>query len=167
MRFADYATRGYVGVFERLEQAAAADVIIKCAEAGPFEHLLESAVPEVRKVGGVVAHLDWDAPATLGRMRRDPGDPLLAPLPEYDLVLMAGGGLSEAVAFRALGARECLPLWSLFDPVTRQIVPPAPEPPAGEGGMAVTLHHVMALEWAFAQALAVRAQRPPAVKCGM
>jgi spore maturation protein CgeB len=62
--------------------------------------------------------------ATLARMERDPGDPLRALLPTFDLLLTSGGGEPVVRRFEALGARECIPLYHALDPATHHPVPP-------------------------------------------
>jgi spore maturation protein CgeB len=73
-----------------------------------------------------VAFWDVDAPATLERLRRDPGDPLRALLPDYDIVLTYGGGEPVRSAYHALGARLCAPIYNALDPDDHHPVPPAP-----------------------------------------
>ena len=112
MRMVNYPAQGYIGLFECLEEAASADVIIKISGAGAFDHLLDVAALEVRKPGGIAVFMDLDPHATLDRVRRDPADQMLSAIPEYDLILAAGGSATLISAFLALGARECILLGS-------------------------------------------------------
>ncbi|MFW6058882.1 MAG: CgeB family protein [Phycisphaeraceae bacterium] len=102
------------------------DVIIKCSGVGIYDELLESAVLERRRPGQVVAFWDVDAPATLDRMQRDPEDSLRRLVEAYDLVLTYGGGEPVVKAYRALGARDCVPIYNAVDPRTHYPVPAEP-----------------------------------------
>jgi spore maturation protein CgeB len=69
---------------------------------------------------------DVDAPATLDRMQQNPADPLRPCIPAYDLILTYGGGDPVVNAYRALGARQCVPIYNALDPATHYPVPPDP-----------------------------------------
>src|SRR5512146_1445294 len=109
-----------------LEEARAADLIVKASGVGVHDALLEAAVLELRRPGNRVAFWDVDAPATLERLARDPGDPFRALVPRYDLVLTYGGGDPVVRAYRSLGARACVPIYNALDPETHHPVPPDP-----------------------------------------
>ena len=107
-----------------LDAAASADLIVKASGVGVFDELLEAGVAALKRPGNLVAFWDVDAPATLDRMANDPGDPFRAVVPRYDLVLTYGGGSPVVEAYRAFGARECVPVYNALDPHTHHPVPP-------------------------------------------
>jgi spore maturation protein CgeB len=113
-------------VLAALGQAAGADLVVKASGVGVFDALLERAVLELRRPGTLVAFWDVDAPATLERLARDHGDPFAALVPRYDLVLTYGGGEPVVRGYRALGARECVPVYNALDPDTHYPVAPDP-----------------------------------------
>lgn len=110
----------------QVERAAEADLVIKAGGVGVLDELLEAAVLSSRRAGSLVAFWDVDAPATLDRLASDERHPLRAQLPEFDLVLTYGGGDRVVRAYRALGARECVPIYNGVDPDTHHPVSPEP-----------------------------------------
>jgi spore maturation protein CgeB len=72
----------------------------------------------LRRPGNAVVFWDVDAPATLDRLAQAAGDPFRGLVPRYDLVLTYGGGDPVVRAYRALGARDCVPVYNAFDPTT-------------------------------------------------
>lgn len=119
-----YSADGEVELYEALASARKADLIIKASGVGVFDELLEVGVLEVRKPGAAVIFWDVDAPATLDRVQRNPGDPFADLVGQYDLVLTYGGGLPVVQAYQKLGARECIPIYNALDPTTHHPVPP-------------------------------------------
>jgi spore maturation protein CgeB len=109
-----------------LDQGRDADVIVKASGVGVFDSLLEAGVLEVRRPDARVIFWDVDAPATLASMREDPADTLRPLIPEYDMVLTYGGGDPVIQAYRAIGARDCIPIYNALDPETHHPVPPDP-----------------------------------------
>ena len=85
--------------------------------------LLERAVLQHKRRGAQVIFWDVDAPATLDRLHHDAHDPFHACVPEYDLVLTYGGGEAVVRAYRALGARRCVPIYNALDPEEHRPVP--------------------------------------------
>src|SRR4051812_43743617 len=83
---------GEDGVHRALEEASAADVIVKTSGVGAFDDLLEAAVLETKRPEAMAIYWDVDAPATLERLAANPGESLRALIPQYDLVLTYGGG---------------------------------------------------------------------------
>ena len=81
-----YAATDEAAVRAVVQRAAGFDVVAKTSGVGVYDELLEAAVLEVPRVG-LRIFWDVDAPATLGRMERDPDDSLRELLPGYDLVL--------------------------------------------------------------------------------
>ena len=121
-----YAGEGEDGVLDALGQARGADLVIKASGVGVFDELLEREVLALQNARTLVAFWDVDAPATLDRVQTNPGDPFLALIPRYDLVLTYGGGDPVIRAYEALGARECVPIYNALDPSTHHPVPPEP-----------------------------------------
>jgi spore maturation protein CgeB len=104
-----------------LEQVADADVVVKCSGVGVLDAELEALVAET---DALRIFWDVDAPATLARLEADEDDPLRALLPRYDLVLTYGGGDPVVRRYRALGARDCVPVYNALDPDTHHPAPP-------------------------------------------
>lgn len=119
-----YAGEGEDGVRAALEDARGADLVVKASGVGVFDELLEAAVLGLKRPGSVVAFWDVDAPATLERVQTDPTDPFRALIPRYDIVLTYGGGDPVREAYRALGARQCVPVYNALDPYTHHPAPP-------------------------------------------
>jgi spore maturation protein CgeB len=69
---------------------------------------------------------DVDAAATLAELHAHPDHPLRRALPGLDLVLTYGGGDPVVSAYRAAGARACVPVYNALDPDTHHPVPPDP-----------------------------------------
>jgi spore maturation protein CgeB len=109
-----------------LEQALAADLVIKHSGVGVDDGLLEPAVLRCRSDRTRVAFWDVDAPATLARVENDPEDPFRACVPGYDFVFTYGGGPRVVERYRRLGARNCYPIYNALDPETH--FPVSPEP---------------------------------------
>jgi spore maturation protein CgeB len=118
-----YEPADAAAVREVVARAEGFDVVAKTSGVGVFDDVLESAVAELP---GDPLRIFWDvdAPATLGRMERDPGDSFRSVLPAYDLVLTYGGGDPVVRRYKALGARECIPVYNALDPETHHPVAP-------------------------------------------
>lgn len=121
-----YPGEGEAGVARALEQARGADVVVKASGVGVFDALLEREVLGLRSAETAVVFWDVDAPATLERITDDPADPFRELIPRYDLVLTYGGGPPVIAAYRAFGARDCIPVYNALDPATHH---PAPADP--------------------------------------
>lgn len=104
--------------FRMLEEARGADVVVKASGVGVFDALLERAVLDLQGPRTRAIFWDVDAPATLDRVHRDPADPFQVLIPRYDLVFTYGGGDPVASAYKALGARDCVPVYNALDPDT-------------------------------------------------
>jgi spore maturation protein CgeB len=109
-----------------VRQAEGADLIVKCSGVGLFDELLESAVLSLQRPATIVVFWDVDAPATLERVHSDRCDSFRALIPRYDCILTYGGGDPVVRAYRALGARECVPIYNALDPFTHYPEPPDP-----------------------------------------
>ena len=121
-----YGAEREESALEALASAAGADLVVKASGVGVFDALLEGAVLELKRPGTTVAFWDVDAPATLDRVAADPADPFAALVPRYDLVLTYGGGDPVVRGYRALGARDCVPVYNALDPQTHFPVEPDP-----------------------------------------
>ncbi|HWG55835.1 MAG TPA: glycosyltransferase [Gaiellaceae bacterium] len=109
---------------EALGRARGNDVVVKASGVGVLDAELEAGVLEL----GAPTTIFWDvdAPATLARMEADEDDALRALVPRYDLVLTYGGGDPVVERYRALGARDCVPVYNALDPETHHPVEPDP-----------------------------------------
>ncbi len=104
-------------------KARAADVVVKASGVGVFDDaLLEQAVAAARP-GALCLFMDVDAPATLAQLRAGEAPVLRALLPRLDAVLTYGGGAPVVAAYRALGARACVPVYNALDPATHHPAP--------------------------------------------
>jgi spore maturation protein CgeB len=106
---------GLAGV---LAEAGAADVVVKASGVGVYDReLLEGVLREARR-DAVTIFWDVDAAATLDEIRSDAAHPIRAALPSLDMVFTYGGGPPVVEAYRALGARECVPVYNALDTAT-------------------------------------------------
>jgi spore maturation protein CgeB len=124
VRVVVYAGEGEEGVWRAVESAKDADLIVKASGVGVFDELLEEAVTNLKRPSNLVAFWDVDAPATLDRVQTTSDDPFRVLVPRYDLILTYGGGEPVKSAYRALGARECIPVYNALDPTTHYPVAP-------------------------------------------
>lgn len=115
---------GLDGLRDALRRARDADVVVKASGVGIFDELLEREVLELQAPSRRIVFWDVDAPATLARLRDDPSDPFHALVPRYDAVLTYGGGPPVVAAYRARGARVCVPVYNAHDPDTHHPVAP-------------------------------------------
>src|SRR5688500_7434174 len=119
-----YSARGTDEVQRCLDEARSADLIVKASGNGVFDELLEAEVLERKTSRNLVAFWDVDAPVTLDRVQQNPTDAFNALIPRYDLILTYGGGEPVVAAYRAQGARECVPIYNALDPTTHHPVKP-------------------------------------------
>jgi len=109
-----------------LAESAQADVAIKASGVGVFDNelldgMMQRAAPDALRV-----FWDVDAPATLAEIRPQPGHPIRRSLADLDAVLTYGGGAPVVVAYTALGAALCRPIYNALDPATHFPVGPDP-----------------------------------------
>jgi spore maturation protein CgeB len=109
-----------------LQQAKAADIVIKANGVGVFDReLLEGIVahsrPEAMRI-----FWDVDAAATLDEMRADESHVVRRMLPQLDMVLTYGGGPPVVDSYEGFGARRCVPVYNALDPSTHHPVPADP-----------------------------------------
>lgn len=120
-----YSAENETDVYRCLEAAQSANLVIKAGNVGVFDELLEAAVLDLRRADTQVAFWDVAAPATLARVHSDPADPLRSHIPRYDLIL-TNSGPAAVRAYQALGAQQCISVYSALDPDTHY---PAPRDP--------------------------------------
>jgi spore maturation protein CgeB len=121
-----YSHQGTDQVQRCLDAARSADLIVKASGNGVFDELLEAAVLTLKTPRNLVAFWDVDAPATLDRVHKDPADPFLPLIPQYDFVFTYGGGDPVVSAYAALGQPHCVPIYNALDPATHHPVAPDP-----------------------------------------
>jgi spore maturation protein CgeB len=110
-------------VFQAIEDARHADLVIKASGVGIHDTFLESALLTLARPGTLVAYWDVDAPATLDRVAGNPADSFRVCIPQYDIILTYGGGDPVVDAYRELGARSCVPIYNAVDPETHHPAP--------------------------------------------
>jgi spore maturation protein CgeB len=103
-----------------------ADLLVKASGVGVFDVELENAVAEIPSKA-LRIYWDVDAPATLEAIAGDPAHHLRDAIPRYDLVLTYGGGDNVVRAYRAAGARDCVPIYNALDPTTHHPAQPMAE----------------------------------------
>jgi spore maturation protein CgeB len=113
-------------VYNCLEQAAEADMVVKASGVGVFDELLELEVLKLQTPERLVVFWDVDAPATLDRVHHNPEDQFHQLIPQYDMILTYGGGDPVVNAYEALGAKKCVPIYNALDTATH--FPVAPDP---------------------------------------
>jgi spore maturation protein CgeB len=121
-----YPAEDETGVERALDEARAADLIVKASGVGVFDALLEARVPAIKRPGAIAAYWDVDAPATLDRIAANRDDPFRSLIPIYDVVLTYGGGSPVVAGYRRFGARCCVPIYNGLDPTTHHPVMPEP-----------------------------------------
>jgi spore maturation protein CgeB len=121
-----YSVDGPDGLYEVLESAESADLIVKASGVGVNDSFLDQVVVEIQRPGALSVFWDVDAPATLDRVQQDPSDPFNELIPRYDMILTYGGGAPVVEAYTRLGARLCVPIYNAVDPSTHFPSPPDP-----------------------------------------
>ena len=107
-------------------EAARADIVVKASGVGFADEEILAQVMEAARPDALRLFWDVDAPATLAELRVAPTHPLRVALPHLDAVMTYGGGDPVVAAYRALGARDCVPIYNALDPETHHPVPPDP-----------------------------------------
>ena len=119
-----YTAENETELYQALEEAHEADVVVKASGVGVFDELLEAEVLNLQSSERTVLFWDVDAPATLDRVAKDANDPFLPLVPKYDFVFTYGGGDPVVDAYRAIGAQNCVPIYNALDPETHYPVEP-------------------------------------------
>lgn len=114
-------------LYDQLRAAKNADIIVKASGVGIFDDLLEELVIEHRKPGQLCLFWDVDAPATLSTIRSDSDHHMHRLLPEYDAVFTYGGGDPVVDQYKALGAKNCVPIYNACDRETHFPCEPDPK----------------------------------------
>jgi spore maturation protein CgeB len=114
------------GLREVLEQARAADIVVKASGVGVFDDELIAGILDHARPGALKIFWDVDAAATLEDMRRSEDHPVRRALKSLDLVLTYGGGPPVVEAYERFGASRCVPVYNALDPVTHHAVEPDP-----------------------------------------
>lgn len=107
----------HTDIDQMLAVAADADIVIKHSGVGVDDTLLESRVPELDR-HSVVIFWDVDAPATIGRLKSNPGDPFRQHIPRYDAILTYGGGPLSRDEYLHFGACRYQSIYNGLDPDT-------------------------------------------------
>ncbi|AUX77724.1 MULTISPECIES: CgeB family protein [Sinorhizobium] len=114
---------GKVAALKRVAAASAeADIVIKASGVGFEDDDLLEKVMSAARPAALKIFWDVDAPATLQELRASPDHPLRRALASLDLVLTYGGGDPVVGSYRALGARQCVPIYNAVDPQTHHRV---------------------------------------------
>jgi spore maturation protein CgeB len=104
-------------------RAAEADVVVKASGVGVFDNELLVGVMDAARPDAIRIFWDVDAAATVAELRDDPDHPLHDALSDLHAVLTYGGGPPIVAAYKALGARDCRPIYNALDPETHRPVP--------------------------------------------
>lgn len=107
-------------------KAAEAQVVVKANGVGVYDRELLEGVFAAARPDALRIYWDVDAAATLDEMQAQPDHPLRGALAGIDMVLTYGGGPPVVSAYKALGARECIPVYNALDPATHHPVPRDP-----------------------------------------
>jgi spore maturation protein CgeB len=105
-----------------LRRATMADVVIKHSGIGADDELLEQRVLECGKDSAVI-FWDVDAPATLARLKENPGDAFIQAVPQYDAIFTYGGGPGTRADYLEFGAKAYYSIYNGLDPETHHPVP--------------------------------------------
>jgi len=114
------------GLRSVLAAAGGADIVAKANGVGVFDRELLEGVVALSRPNALRIFWDVDAAATLDEMRGDPSHPVLAALPDIDMVLTYGGGPPVIDAYTGFGAARCVPVYNALDPETHHPAPPQP-----------------------------------------
>jgi spore maturation protein CgeB len=107
-----------------LEEAKAADIVVKANGVGVFDTELLEGIVEHSRRDAMRIFWDVDAAATLEEMRADESHAVRRMLPHLDMVLTYGGGPPVVNAYEGFGARRCVPIYNALDPTTHHPVEP-------------------------------------------
>jgi spore maturation protein CgeB len=115
------------GVEHAVREALKADILIKASGVGVMDAFLERTLLEIKRPYQMVIFWDVDAPATLDSVLNNPEVHFRELIPRYDCILTSGGGQPVIDTYRALGAKECIPVYNALDPETHYHVSPVYE----------------------------------------
>jgi spore maturation protein CgeB len=109
-----------------LEEAPAADIVVKASGVGVFDDELISGIVEHSRPGALKIFWDVDAAATLDEMRQVEDHPVRRALGSLDFVLTYGGGPPVIEAYEGFDAARCVPIYNALDPISHHPVEPDP-----------------------------------------
>ncbi len=112
------------GLRNVLQQASAADVVVKASGVGVFDEELIDGIVEHASEDALRIFWDVDAAATLDEMRDQENHPVRRNLKSLDAVLTYGGGPPVIRDYECFGARKCVPVYNALDPSTHHPVEP-------------------------------------------
>ncbi|MGE5562276.1 MAG: glycosyltransferase [Bacillota bacterium] len=112
------------GLRRVLEQARAADIVVKASGVGVFDDELIAGIVEHARPDALKIFWDVDAAATLDEMRHRADHPVRRALKSLDLVLTYGGGPPVVQAYEGFGAPRCVPVYNALDPASHHPVAP-------------------------------------------
>jgi len=119
----EYATvrvcRGWPDLERELQCAREADLVAKCSGVGGWDMELARGVLQLASTHTRVAFWDVDAPQTLAEANREPVDTegtFRSLVPQFDLILLYGGGPPVQAAYAKLGARQTHLVYNAVDP---------------------------------------------------
>lgn len=109
---------GWSELAYELERARDADLVAKCSGVGGWDQELAEGVLDLRSPGTRVAFWDVDAPQTLATAFAEPdrAGTFRRLIPNYDLILLYGGGPPVQNAYAELGARRSILVYNAVDP---------------------------------------------------
>ena len=111
--------KGWADLARELERARGADLVAKCSGVGGWDMELASAVLELRTSRTRVAFWDVDAPHTLALAWAESehsAGTFRSLIPQYDLILLYGGGPPVQSAYAKLRARRTKLVYNAVDP---------------------------------------------------
>ena len=112
------------GLRSVLNEASAADIVVKASGVGVFDDELIAGVVEHARPDALKIFWDVDAAATLDEMRNTQDHPVRRALTQLNLVLTYGGGPPVVNAYEGFGAARCVPIYNALDPTTHHPVSP-------------------------------------------
>jgi spore maturation protein CgeB len=107
-----------------LEEARAADIVVKASGVGVFDTELLEGIVEHSRPDAIRIFWDVDAAATLDEMRGDESHVVRRMIDRLDMVLTYGGGPPVIEGYEGFGARRCVPVYNALDPTTHHPVDP-------------------------------------------
>lgn len=121
--------RGWDELADQLARTDGFDLVAKCSGVGGWDLELAQGVLRAKRPGTVVAFWDVDAPHTLGAaFAETPGSGGFRDLvPQFDAILLYGGGAPVEAAYARLGARATRLIYNAVDPDDYYPVPPVPD----------------------------------------
>jgi spore maturation protein CgeB len=110
--------QGWSDLERELDRARDADLVAKCSGVGGWDQELAEGVLKLRSATTQVAFWDVDAPQTLATAFAENDQPgtFRALIPQYDLILLYGGGPPVQHAYAELGARTSHLVYNAVDP---------------------------------------------------